>query len=215
MTKNNALNPTAELLLTTAEQLFAEKGLGGVSTREIARAAGQKNHSAISYHFGSMPALLEAILDYRMTPLNQRRREMLDTVISAGGDQDLRSLVDVIVKPLAEELLQAPAQTHYLSLLSQLISTGQWQSVFTLHEHRASALLETGKRIVALLDTSHSQQVALERVRLMGLHILGTISEWDALRRRGELQLSEDTLPWRLENFVDYLVGALRAPSSA
>lgn len=214
MTKTNTLNPTAELLLTTAEQLLAEKGLGAVSTREIARAAGQKNNSAISYHFGSMPALLEAILDYRMTPLNQRRREMLDAVISAGADKDLRSLVEVMVKPLAEELLQPPAQSRYLSLLSQLISTGQWQSVFTLHEHRASALLETGERIVALLVASHSQQVALERVRLMGLHTLGTISEWDALRRRGELQFNQDTLPWRLENFFDYLVGALSAPSS-
>jgi AcrR family transcriptional regulator len=214
MKKSNALNPTAELLLKTAEQLLAEKGLGAVSTREIARQAGQKNNSAISYHFGSMQNLLEAILDYRMTPLNQSRRAMLDTAINNGDDKNLRSLVEVIVKPLTEELLRPPEHSRYLSLLSQLISTGQWQTVFTQHEHRASALLETGDRIMKLLRASHSEQIALERIRLMGLHTLSTISEWDALRRRGELQFNRDTLPWRLENLVDYLVGALSASSA-
>ena len=39
-------------LIKAAEELIAEFGLAGVSDREIARHGGQKNNSAVAYHFG-------------------------------------------------------------------------------------------------------------------------------------------------------------------
>ena len=46
-------SPTRELLLNTAERLFAEHGVAAVSNRQICEAAGQGNNYAIGYHFGS------------------------------------------------------------------------------------------------------------------------------------------------------------------
>lgn len=66
-----------EKILLAAERLFAERGFG-VSLREIAVAAGQRNHSAVQYHFGDKTGLIDALYAYRMTPLNLRRRELLD-----------------------------------------------------------------------------------------------------------------------------------------
>ena len=37
--------------------------------RDIAVAAGQRNHSAVQYHFGSREDLFEAVLRERMVPL--------------------------------------------------------------------------------------------------------------------------------------------------
>jgi AcrR family transcriptional regulator len=206
------LTPTAEQLLIAAEKLLAEKGLGAVSTREIAREAGQKNHSALNYHFGSRAALIEAILDYRMTPLNQARQKRLGELRAEGREGDFRGLLEVIIEPFAEELLLPPEQSYYLRLLAQLMSQQEWQSLFVAKQQRASAALEAGGLLAGLLQQSLSPDVALERLRLMGLHVLNTITEWDAMRRRGELILTEDTLHWRVKNLVDYMLGALNAP---
>ena len=49
---------TKTRLIRAAERLFAENGLGAVSVRDITRAAGAKNESALHYHFGSKEALI-------------------------------------------------------------------------------------------------------------------------------------------------------------
>ncbi|HJV36470.1 TetR/AcrR family transcriptional regulator [Geomonas sp.] len=48
-------------LIAAATPLFARRGVNGVSTRELARAAGV-NSSMISYHFGGKEGLYEAVL---------------------------------------------------------------------------------------------------------------------------------------------------------
>jgi len=50
-------------LLHTAFELFALRGLDGVSTREIVKKAGCNIH-AISYYFGGKEGLYKAVLDY-------------------------------------------------------------------------------------------------------------------------------------------------------
>ena len=44
------LSAGARQLLLAAERLIAERGLAALSTRMIAREAGQKNNSALQYH---------------------------------------------------------------------------------------------------------------------------------------------------------------------
>lgn len=48
-------------LIASATPLFAQKGLNGVSVRELAKAGGT-NVSMISYYFGSKAGLYEAVL---------------------------------------------------------------------------------------------------------------------------------------------------------
>ena len=49
-------------ILVAAERMFADYGLHGASLRQISEAAGQKNTSAIQYHFGNRDRLVEAQL---------------------------------------------------------------------------------------------------------------------------------------------------------
>ena len=55
-----------ENILFAAEELFAEHGFEGTSTRVIAKAA-NVNISMISYYFGSKEKLYEKLVEYRMT----------------------------------------------------------------------------------------------------------------------------------------------------
>lgn len=54
---------TRALLIVKAIELFAERGLVGVSLRAVGEAAGQRNTAAVHYHFGDRETLLEAALD--------------------------------------------------------------------------------------------------------------------------------------------------------
>ena len=71
-------------MIEVAERLFAERGLNGVSLREIGAAAGQRNTAAARYHFGTKTALVDAIFEHRMTPINAQRVAMLKELDRTG-----------------------------------------------------------------------------------------------------------------------------------
>src|SRR5580765_3491703 len=102
-------------LLATAERLFAERGLAGVSLREIGAAAGQRNNSATQYHFESKHGLVLALCEQRMRAVNERRIAMLDALPA----DDLRGLVEAFVLPLAEAVRPG---SFYLRFLAQLLA---------------------------------------------------------------------------------------------
>jgi AcrR family transcriptional regulator len=64
---------TRARLLDAAERLFATRGVDGASTREITEAAGQRNTSAVTYHFGSRAGMLSAILARHDASLDRQR----------------------------------------------------------------------------------------------------------------------------------------------
>lgn len=80
---------TRRLLIETAERLFAEHGINGVS-REIRLAAGQSNTSAVTYHFGSKTGLLRAILEYRLEFVSARQKFLLDQMEAGCGRAGVR-----------------------------------------------------------------------------------------------------------------------------
>jgi AcrR family transcriptional regulator len=107
-------------LILAAEKLFARGGIEGVSLREIAAAAGQGNHHAVQYHFGSREGLVQAVFAYRMRQMEDRRGEMLAAAEAAGKLDDARTIVEIIFLPQ----LQLPGQhgNHsYASFLCQYL----------------------------------------------------------------------------------------------
>ncbi len=88
---------TREQLLDAAEALFLERGLGDVSLREIVREAGQKNQSALQYHFGSRDGLINAILSRRVGQLELRRRALVDDALSNNAEPGLRECCSLVV----------------------------------------------------------------------------------------------------------------------
>lgn len=89
----------AQHLKRVARRLFAERGVDGVTVREIAIAAGQKNHGVVGYYFGSKDALVrELVVDGAML-IDERRREWLDRLEARGGPSTVREVVDVIIYP--------------------------------------------------------------------------------------------------------------------
>lgn len=70
---------TPDRILLAAEQLFSERGVDGVSLREITAAAGV-NSAAAHYHFGSKEVVLKELFALRAKPIADRRVELLGKV---------------------------------------------------------------------------------------------------------------------------------------
>jgi len=71
---------TRALLLDVAEELIGARGLDSVSLREIAAAAGQRNNSAVRYHFGDKDGLIDALMYDRIGKAEAGRKAMVDRV---------------------------------------------------------------------------------------------------------------------------------------
>ncbi len=87
----------ARRLKQVACRLFAERGVDGVTVREIAEAAGQKNHAAVGYHFGSKEALIRDLVLDGAVLIDQRRNAALDRLEAEGGPRSVREVVAVLI----------------------------------------------------------------------------------------------------------------------
>jgi AcrR family transcriptional regulator len=93
---------SSDTIKSIALRLFAERGVDGVTVREIATAAGQKNHGAVGYYFGSKEALVREIIVDGARIIDERRNRRLDALEAAGGPQSVREVVDTIIYPSLE-----------------------------------------------------------------------------------------------------------------
>ncbi len=163
------LTSAQERILVAAERLFVEAGFG-VSLREIAAAAGQRNHSAVQYHFGDRAGLVDALYRHRMVPLNARRAEMVNEIRARGGDRDVEGLLRAYIVPLAEHLLARPGQSWYLRLVARFILSGVYAELPFPSDYYAqfSALEE----MLLAADPA----ITRPRVYLVTLHVVSVLA---------------------------------------
>lgn len=109
--------PAREALIAVAERLFAERGVDAVTVRDVVKEAGQRNSSAVQYHFGNKAGLLQAILDPHQARLDARRAELLDQL---GESPGLEALIEALIRPLAS-LLEDESGRHYIRIRAQLV----------------------------------------------------------------------------------------------
>jgi AcrR family transcriptional regulator len=111
---------TRDRLIATAERLFASEGVNGVSLREIVRASGARNVTALQYHFGDRRGLLRAVLERHQHDVEIARHALLDTY-EAGAEDEVQTLSAALVRPLAAKLTD-PAGRAYLQILGELVN---------------------------------------------------------------------------------------------
>jgi AcrR family transcriptional regulator len=93
-----APDSTREQLLNAAEMLYLERGLDEVSLRAIVREAGQKNQSALQYHFGGRHGLVAAILHRREAQIESRRQLLVEERLATDPDPELREICALLTR---------------------------------------------------------------------------------------------------------------------
>lgn len=88
---------SVEHIKDAALRLFAQRGVDGVTVRQIAEAAGQKNHASVAYHFGSKEELVRAVIIHGAQLIDDLRCKMLAGAEAAGGPHSVLEVVRLMV----------------------------------------------------------------------------------------------------------------------
>ncbi len=202
---------TREKLIDEAARAFAEHGVYGASLIDITRRAGQRNRGAIHYHFGSRNGVLCAVLDRHVDFLSRREGELLQVALTK-PDDDVKSVVEAIVRPAAELAESGWRGRCFLVILAELVE----DDPASLDPDVADALTRTGGyQVYDLLATRMadvSPEVRAERFALATGFILRAVADRARVLgrrgRRGRPQLEYET-------FVANLVTMVAAGMSA
>ena len=152
---------TKTRLLDHAEKMFAEDGVYAVTNRQITEAAGQKNESALNYHFGTRNELIIALLTRRGKELDDARSERLAQI---GDNPTTRELVHLLVEVYAN-CLHTQNGCHYLRIVDQLRGwMTDWEFIASFEDDNVHEHL---RYILELLQKETDAQRVLAMIMLM------------------------------------------------
>jgi AcrR family transcriptional regulator len=94
-----ATDHTRTAILAAAERLYADRGFGDVTLRDIVAAA-NVNLAAVNYHFGSKDELIAELFVTRSIATNRERLNALKAAEEAGGGRaDVAAILRALVGP--------------------------------------------------------------------------------------------------------------------
>lgn len=201
---------TRERLILAAEKLFGEHGIHGVTLKQINEAAGQRNESALHYHFGSKASLLEAILEHRVEAIDERRVVYLDELMRKGGEHDLRAVVSASFLPMAE-LLDTEEGVRFVRFLAQVLNDPEIDLPTIALRSAFAGIRQTASLLTAALGDL-PPEIAIQRQRFL---VEMTVSSFAIWTRHHEAAADTAARALFLANLFDSAVGFLTAPVSA
>jgi AcrR family transcriptional regulator len=198
------LMSTKEQIVCAAERLFARHGIDGVSMREIGTAAGNANKSAVQYHFGSKDQLIQAIFEYRLPRLHERRRLLAALLEPA----DLRGWVECHVQAVLEQ--SEMADSWYMSFIAMLHEYGRFDLTARMSPELRAAASAVPQQLCSLLE--HLP----EPLRSRRVHTAMVLMVHVAASREHASAAALPVLPFAVElaDLVDGMTGFLAAPAS-
>lgn len=190
-------------LMRAAEQLFAQQGVDRVSLREIAIAAGQRNVSAATYHFGSKRELIETILERHSLPV----QDSWGPALAADPEHrlGLHELLELLVRPMVAKIDDPDGGRCYLELSAELVASRSFP-IMGMRVASTPGTQEMTKRIA-----EHGADVApmirvIRSTRLAGV-LFGSIGDYLRLINNG-VEVSREVF---VSDLVNALAGLARA----
>ncbi|WP_262690419.1 TetR/AcrR family transcriptional regulator [Kordiimonas aestuarii] len=172
--KARRADATRASLIEAAERLIAQKGIAHVSTREILQEAGQRNQSALQYHFGSKNGLVRATISERTHEIDDRRLELMEDWTDA---PTLGQVIEVLVLPLAERAEDDERGRYYLIFLGQAITQPDWDLRRAIKDFEITGLERAYKHYDELLSHLSDVQRIMRQEISYDVAIL-TLKRW-------------------------------------
>jgi AcrR family transcriptional regulator len=205
---NSRGDTTRQVILETAEQLFAEQGINAVPLRDVALAAGQRNNVAVQYHFGDRQSLLQAITSYRAAASERRRTEVLAELLAKGQPPRVRDLVRAFIVSLGGHLEEG---NHYLAFLSRyIVERGGYRG---LEGTVSTSTVTTMISLLYRLLPGYSEAVLFERWMIMMTCTVHTLARYQTAIQAGDLAAPLEELVDDLVNFLTAGIDAASTPA--
>ncbi|MFC0863169.1 TetR/AcrR family transcriptional regulator [Sphaerimonospora cavernae] len=192
-------------ILLAAERLFAERGVEHVSLRQIGEQAGQKNNSAVQYHFGDKSGLIQALYDLRLLPLNAERHRMLAEL----DHPSMADLAGAYVLPLARSVIASNGRSCYARFLDRYLGRGRDFEPFD--DRHGSGSREVMRQMSALMS-GLSPEVREERLRMLQVLTIRTLADLEHRLETG--QADPDAAELTVATLVEAVGVLLGAPTA-
>ncbi|MCG8434177.1 MAG: TetR family transcriptional regulator [Gammaproteobacteria bacterium] len=208
------IHSTRDRILAAAEELFAETGIAATSLRTITALA-RVNLAAVNYHFGSKDALIEAVYERRLRPLNQARLERLERLERAanGSPPEVAEIVDAYVDPILELGNKSNGSSMVFSrLLAQTYSDAS-QYVHKMFSTEQESVLKRFKKSLRHALPELSDAEICWRMHFMAGALNNAIADIGALNMIDDKQHEYD-LEKAVAQLKPFLVAGLQAPGN-
>lgn len=202
---DDGLTDTARRILEIAERLFAEQGVEQVPLRQIVVESGQRNRSALHYHFGSREALVSHLLNRRLHQVNAIRHRFLDELEARSEPLDIQGVVQATIRPLVEVVLHTDWGTNYLQVLAQTTFSPGLLNKGLVDKTAMSALYRVRELIYLLLPDVPRNVLKLRMIWFMDT-VVYSLAHW--VRERGKRARAEPPI----DDLVDFCAAALVGP---
>ena len=201
-------------VLDSAEQLFGREGFHNTSLRAIT-SLGEVNLASVNYHFGSKDALLHAVIERRLLPLNKTRQEKIETVLAKAQNNaslpNAEALLRAFIEPTLEFRNSSQGARDFISLIGRSLSEPD-ETVRNCFINLARPVL------LVLFEALHQALPQLSSVVLMTRlqFIMGTMSHVMCMNKNSTLYNSEVLTPLDhnalVEQLIKYVLAGLEAP---
>lgn len=205
---------TKTRILDCAEELFARDGFHNTSLRGLTALA-DVNLASVNYHFGCKEALLEAVIERRLLPLNQVRSDKIAAVLTTARQQQkppaVRELLRAFVAPTLEFRNSSPGARAFIALIGRSLSEPDatvrqcfMERVMPLFQYLQQALSSALPQLppAILLTRLHFVIGSMSHVMCNGEQ---PVTEEDLL----ELPLPQEEL---IEQLLNFVCAGLEAP---
>ena len=201
---------TRERIKRAARRLFAQRGVDAVAVRDILAAAGQRNVSALNYHFGSKEGLIETLIGDALAIAHARWAAGLDAIEAAGGPRDIREIVELLViqglPPNAPEGDEASAR-----LLAMVLQTRR-DLVLAAATRRGLTAYDRALRHIKRLMPEMPERARDQRLLFYFSASTAVLAVLEGAAKPGGGFAKPWSRPDPLRNFIDAMVGMFEAP---
>jgi AcrR family transcriptional regulator len=204
---------TKQRILSAAEHHFARDGYHATSLRSITTVA-NVNLAAVNYHFGSKEALFEAVIERRLTPLNEVRLGQLEALLKkteqAGEVPICRDVLRTFIEPTLRLRLQGSDSEDFVALIGRILAEprGVAMSIFM---HQMEPLMNRLFQALALSLPELSRQTLFWRVHFA----LGSLSHIMRCHERHAMVPEDIMIDIKVgdlvELFLDFVTAGMEA----
>ncbi len=206
---------TRERILDSAEELFAERGIGETSLRALTRHA-RVNLAAVHYHFGSKEGLLDAVVERLATPINTARCRALDR-LDQSAHTDAPTILWAFFQPVIArmEALERLGRTATLARLLARIESQPRAEVARLFERHFGDASRRCVEALAHALPELDRTVVAERFHFANGVLMALFSDRPGFEaHRGDTPVPRRDLPARAREAIAFATAGLCARSA-
>lgn len=209
---------TRERLKLAARRLFAQRGIDGVTVRDIVAASGQRNAASVFYYFGSKEALVQELIADGAKRIDDRRNEAFDALERRNTPPTLRTVIATVVRTSFNDPddPREPANEQTFLRFLAMLQASHRELILKAIDQRWNRGLQRALAHIRSLLPKIEPTIMTQRLVFMSVYVGHVLAAREAALADPGREASSLRDDLAIENLIDTLVAMLSvAPGKA